>query len=592
MNAPGRALLCLAVLAASTACAQTNRKLATVKVTGGTVVGTVEGAAAVFRGVPYAAPPTGDLRWRPPQPVAPWPGKRLTSDFSNACFQDPGGLNGFLAPLAAAYGAPYETKPQPSSEDCLYLDVWAPLPQQKAGLPVMVWLHGGSNLLGSGGDTAYDGGPLAKHGVVVVTINYRLGIFGFFSHPELTAESPHHSSGNYALLDQLAALQWVKDNIHAFGGDPANVTVFGESAGSIDAATLITSPLAAGLFRRVILESGPAFGLGTARTLAQGEAFGAGLGKLAPSPTAASNANRSAPPPAEDKDIERLRSLPPDALVRLVKQAAKTGHSADVSSAVIDGWVLPQSPAAAFATGAIQPVDMMVGINAREMSAFRIGPVKGPLAPVSAAPPAPATKPPAAVEQPAPAAKAPPPPSILAQITLAVRPLYGSYTNAALGRYMAEGLFDADAAIDKAANDMLMACPTGAEAALTTAAGNHAYVYEFARSIPGKGEHRLGAFHSLEVPYVFHAFEDRSWRWLHFSEVDETLSTTMQTYWTNFARTGDPNTNGLPSWPPWQDKAEPFMRFTNSGEAEAQKGFSPPFCHLAVDRLKQQLVAR
>ena len=193
--------------------------------------------------------------------------------------QDPAGLGPFIQPLAAAYGASYEIEPLSSSEDCLYLNVWAPTWPAQESLPVMVWLHGGSNALGSGSQSTYDGTSLAAHGVILVTINYRLGVLGFFSHPELTAESPHHSTGNYGLLDQLAALEWVKENIARFGGDPENVTLFGESAGAIDAAMLMASPLSAHLFQRVISESGPPFGVGPIQTRAQAEAVGESAGQ-------------------------------------------------------------------------------------------------------------------------------------------------------------------------------------------------------------------------------------------------------------------------------------------------------------------------
>ncbi len=253
-----------------------------VHLSSGSLRGYFQGTTAVFKGIPYAVPPVGDLRWREPQPPASWPGVRDATKPGSACVQDPAGLGPFIQPLAAAYGASYEIEPVPSSEDCLYLNVWAPMWPPRGPLPVMVWLHGGSNTLGSGSQSTYDGTSLVSHGVILVTINYRLGILGFFSHPELRAESPHHSAGNYGLLDQLAALQWVKDNIARFGGDPENVTLFGESAGAIDAGVLMTSPLSAHLFQRVITESGPSFGVGPTQTRAQAEAPGIAIGKAAP----------------------------------------------------------------------------------------------------------------------------------------------------------------------------------------------------------------------------------------------------------------------------------------------------------------------
>jgi|SRR5579859_6095126 len=193
----------------------------------------------VYRGIPYAAPPVGDLRWQPPQPPASWQGVREAKKFGNACWQTP-----------YPSGSIYQAKLPPLSEDCLYLNIWTPSRSATDRLPVMVWIHGGGFTRGSGVSDTYDGENLARKGVVIVTINYRLGIFGFFAHPGLTAESAHHSSGNYALLDQIAALQWVRKNITVFGGDPDRVTIFGESAGSWAVNALMASPLAKGLFHR------------------------------------------------------------------------------------------------------------------------------------------------------------------------------------------------------------------------------------------------------------------------------------------------------------------------------------------------------
>ncbi|MGA7415026.1 MAG: carboxylesterase family protein [Bryobacteraceae bacterium] len=526
-------------------------------VRGGQLRGTLNGTTAVFQGVPYAAPPIGSLRWREPLPPQPWSGIRDATKPGNACVQNVAGLDAFIAPLAATYGASYNFEPVSSSEDCLYLNVWSPNWPNKGVLPVMVWLHGGSNRIGSGAQSTYAGESLASHGVVIVTINYRLGVLGFFSHPELTKESPHHSSGNYGLLDQLAALRWVRENIAGFGGDPRNVTLFGESAGSIDAGTLAASPLATGLFRRVILESGPPFGLGAAHTLQQAEAVGTAIGKAAPGHATST--------------LENLRSLPATQVVELASQTIKTQFKGyDPLAQLVDGWVLPQATSKAFGSGTIQKVDLLVGLNGRELSAFRVGAAM------------------AARQNPTPE-KGGSSGDAVKKLADTARPLYGGWTNAAIGMYMAEMLIHRDAAIDGASNDMLMACPIGAVAALASNAGQRVYVYKFDRSIPGKGEADLGAFHGLEVPYVFNSFDDRSWRWLPFSEVDHKLSHLIEVYWTNFAKRGDPNAAGLPSWSPWQSSGEPYLEFNQDGSATARGDFAPPFCHLSADRLRQQL---
>jgi len=471
--------------------------------------------------------------------------------------QNVNGTDNFIQPLAAAYGIAYSIQPVEPSEDCLYLNVWAPQLGQNVQLPVMVWLHGGSNRVGSGAEGAYDGASLASRGVLVVTINYRLGAMGFFAHPELTAESPHHSSGNYGLLDQIAALKWVQQNITMFGGDPANVTVFGESAGSVDATTLITSPLSKNLFRRVIAESGPAFGIGQEQTLSRMHALGRAVGEEAGG--------------LAGSQIEILRTLSAAQIMQIENRLITTKFKGyDPNASIVDGWVLPQSPARAFALGAIQHIDLMAGINAREFSAFRIA--AAAQAKKSDQP----TEKTGIREQ-------------AAQFANAVRPLYGSWTDIAVTSYMARILFGGAAALDQATNDVLAACPIGAEAALTTNAGQRAFVYRFDRSIPGKGESTLGAFHSLEIPYVFGTFQSHTFRWLPFTSTDRKLSQTIQAYWTNFAKTGNPNGPGLPQWNAWSADRESYIRFSQSGDAIPEQNFSPIYCHLAPDRLKQQL---
>jgi para-nitrobenzyl esterase len=523
----------------------------------GTLEGTMSGEIAVFKGIPFAQPPVGPLRWRPPQPNAPWSGIRDATKPSRPCMQSLQGVDSFIAPLAAAYGVTYSPQQLDPSEDCLYLNVWTPQLKPGVHLPVMVWLHGGSNRIGSGTEPAYDGASLASRGVIVVTVNYRLGVMGFFAHPELTAESPHHSSGNYGLLDQIEALRWVKQNIAQFGGDPENVTLFGESAGSVDATTLMASPLAASLFRRVIAESGPAFGLGPSQNLARMELLGAAVGKEA-----------GGQPGSE---LTVLRKLPAAQIAQIQSNLiASRFKGYDPNASIADGWVLPQSPAKAFALGKIQQVDLLAGLNAREFSAFRIG-----AAAAAKKSPQPANKP-SVTEQ-------------LKQFADVARPLYGDWTDTAVATYAVQILFHGAPAIDQASNDIVAACPIGAEAALTTNTGRRAFVYRFDRSIPGKGESELGAFHSVELPYVFGTFQVRTFSWLPFTPTDQKLSQIVQTYWTNFAKTGDPNGPGLPHWDSWSTDQESYISFGESGDAVPQKHFSPMYCHLSPDRLKEQL---
>jgi para-nitrobenzyl esterase len=531
-----------------------------VRINRGELLGRLRGNTAVFSGVPYASPPVGVLRWREPQPAAAWTGIRDATHPGNACVQNDTGLDRFIAPLASTYGAAFAGQKVESSEDCLYLNVWVPGwsgKTDRSPMPVMVWLHGGSNTAGSGSQTTYDGIPLTSHGVILVTINYRLGVMGFFSHPELSHESEHHSSGNYGLLDQIAALRWVHQNIAQFGGDPENVTLFGESAGSIDAGVLMASPLTSGLFRRAILESGPPFGLGAVHTLAEAEAVGGVIGSAAPGKSAST--------------LENLRQLHASEVVKLaasVVQAKFKGF--DPNSPIVDGWLLPQSPAKAFAAGAIQKVNLLIGLNGRELSAFRVAAAM-------------------AAKQAGQDQKSGGVGEALKALAHTTEPLYGNWTDSAIGVYLTKALIHRDEAIDQATNDMMMACPVGAVSALVSAAGQRAFVYRFDRSIPGKGESELGAFHGLELPYVFGAFEDRGWQWLPFSETDHKLSGTMQSYWTNFAKTGNPNSAGLPAWSPWNVGSEPYLEFDENGDAVPRRDFSPVFCHLAPERLKRQL---
>src|SRR5215467_4162682 len=284
----------------------------------------------VYKGIPFAAPPVGDLRWKPPQPAAHWRGVREAKEFGNACWQTPYPGNSF-----------YQSKLPPLSEDCLTLNIWTTAKSGKEKLPVMVWIHGGGFTRGSGISEAYDGENFAGKGVVLVTINYRLGIFGFFAHPALTTESGHHASGNYALLDQIAALKWVKKNIAAFGGNPDHVTIFGESAGSWAVNALMASPLAKGLFRGAIGESGGLFA--PMRSLANAEKAGEQL---------ASSLN------ATQDALKTLRSKPAEELLKAT--------NTPTTSAIVDGWVLPQDVQTIFAQGRQNDVPLLVGNNADE----------------------------------------------------------------------------------------------------------------------------------------------------------------------------------------------------------------------------------
>ncbi|MGD0364003.1 MAG: carboxylesterase family protein [Bryobacteraceae bacterium] len=514
-----------------------------VEMTGGTLRGYLAAPGAVFKAIPYAAPPVGELRWREPQPVQPWHGVRDATRYAAACVQIPTGTGAFLAPLARRYGVTYATPRWDLSEDCLYLNIWTPEWPAKEPHAVMFWMHGGSNRIGSGNEAGYDGAELAKRGVVVVTINYRLGALGFFAHPELTRESPHRASGNYGLLDQIAALGWVHDHIAQFGGDPTRVTVFGESAGAIDAGMLMCSPLAGGLFARAIIESGPVVGIAYAHSLRQAEQYGERVARMAlpvlPAPS-----------------IARLRALPAEAILKAAAAAAKQEANPEF---VLDGWVLQRTPQAVFAAGSELPVALMIGNNGREASVFR-----GSSATSLAADQGP-------------------------KKTLRIS--YGSLAPIAVAAFAIDDHTGRAAAADEWLNDALMTCPADAMAALNAAAGRASFVYQFRRSIPGKGESTLGSFHSLELPYVFGQLRNPVWSsWLAFGKPDEALAEAIEGYWTNFAKTGDPNGGGLPEWRRYTQASDQYMEFGNDGRVRSRAGARPTFCSLDLLKLKQRLM--
>ena len=303
-----------------------------VRIDSGVLIGSADGDVLSFKGVPYAAAPVGPLRWAPPQKFAPWSGKRAADQYGLICPQP---INADGRPNeGGAFGA--------TSEDCLFLNVWAPKAARKA--PVMLWIHGGSNSLGAGSLGAYDGSAFVRDGVIVVSINYRLGLLGFFAHPALTkAAGPDEPLVGYGLMDQIAALQWVQRNIAAFGGDPSNVTVFGESAGGADILTLMASPLAKGLFAKAIVESGG--GWSPPATLAAQEAKGVAAAVKAGAPA--------------DATLDQLRALPVSALV---------GRGVNGVGVAIDGRLLTESPSQAFADGHALDVPLMIGSNSFEAS--------------------------------------------------------------------------------------------------------------------------------------------------------------------------------------------------------------------------------
>jgi len=466
----------------------------------------LEQGLVVFRGVPYAAPPIGELRWKPPAPYRAGTGSRPAREFGPACPQSER-LSLWTRSIAAAFGTQDKlvTRPLVTNEDCLYLNVWTPALGERAHRrPVMVWIHGGSNLNGEGHTSWYDGLALARRGVVVVTINYRLGGLGFLAHPALTAESPNHSSGNYGLLDQLEALRWVQRNVAAFGGDPGRVTVFGESAGSIDILHLMVSPLAKGLFHRAIAESGAP--MGATQRLGQAEAAGqqleSGLGIGSGDALAAMRAR-----PAADilAGIDRL----------LLAGKYIPGPN-------VDGWVLPDVTGRAFAEGTLLRVPLLIGSNAREMTTLRIY-----LPRVERTPEA-----------------------------------YGAWLTATVGPaaervralYPATTAGDVEGAVIDLTTDLYFTCPSRFAARSVSKGGSPVYLYWFTRIRPA-GQ-ALGAYHGAEINYVFGTQE----AWLPRDTTDDTLADAMQRYWVAFASDGRPAVSGLPEWPAYTQAADQHLQ--------------------------------
>ena len=444
----------------------------------GAISGVREGGLSVYKGVPFAAPPISELRWRPPAPVASWTGTRKADAFAPACMQ-------------AGASMPGETPPT-VSEDCLYLNIWTPSNSARGHLPVIVWIYGGGYINGSASMPLYWGDHLANKGVVVVTIAYRLGPLGFLAHPELTRESPHHSSGNYGLMDQIAALEWVQRNIAAFGGDPKCVTIAGQSSGSISVSILMASPLAKGLFQRAIGESGGLFEplqLGPQFLLANAERDGA---KYAVSLGAAS--------------LKEMRQLPASQL---------TGNAGGIVHAVIEPYVLPASPYEAFASGRQNDVPLLIGSNAEEArSLVDVTHLKA------------------------------------ATFDSDLEHSFGQLPAPLVAAYPYATDEEARQARLGLERDLRFGWDMWAWARLQAGTGkNPVYYYSFRQQPPfpaGSLYEGWGASHFAELWYVFDHLSQEPWHW---SAGDRKVADEISSYWVNFAKTGDPNGPGLPLWP-------------------------------------------
>lgn len=468
------------------ACAGAAAAAPVVDAPAGRARGSVDGTVNVFKGLPYARPPVGSLRWRPPVPLPRWTGERPATDFGPACVQPqsktPNGLVYWQAPL-------------PVSEDCLSLNIWAPA--NAKGAPVLVWIHGGALTTGSSREAMYDGRRLAERGVIVVSINYRLGVLGWFGHPALTRESPQKLSGNYGLLDQIAALTWVRGNIAAFGGDPRQVTIAGESAGALSVMYLMTSPAARGLFQRAIAQSAYMVTMPEQKRAVFGmpslEAAGEMVGGALQAP-----------------DLATLRGL--DAQ-QLTDGAAKLGFA---PFGVVDGLVLPQQMVDAFDQGKQAPVPILAGFNQGEIRSLTM---LAPKAPADAA----------AYER-------------------AIRERYGDQADAFLRLYPAATYRESILATTR---DALYGWTSERLVRKQTALGHPSYLYLFDHGYPAMDDAGLHAFHASELPFVFGTFDRTPPNWPRVPDIaaERALSDAMLDYWTSFATTGTPVAKAAPAWP-------------------------------------------
>ncbi len=459
-----------------------------VKVKEGMVQGSVENGLAVFKGIPFAAPPVGNLRWKAPQPVQPWTGVKTATQFAPAPFQG---------------GNP----PSGKSEDCLYLNVWSPAKTAGDNLPVLVWIYGGGFSFGSTSEPVYSGENLAKKGVVLVSVAYRVGQLGFLAHPELSAENPAKVSGNYGLLDMIAGLQWIKNNIKAFGGNPDKVTIFGESAGGIAVSMLCASPLAKGLFHGAISQSGGSFGPDRSTTYP-----GENMKRLAF---------------AEKQGIEFMQKADAANLAELRNMSAEKlpmGFGMPGAWPIVDGYVIPDDQHVLYQKGQYNRTPVLVGYNSDEGASFA-------------------------------------PPKTSEEYITGVQKRYGKFADPLLKAYPT-----ADAQVPKTARDLARDAAFGwhtwSWASLQAKAGKSKVFYyyfdqhpDYPANSPLAGS---GSPHGQEVAYVFGHTNPES---KQASATDQAVSEAMMTYWTNFAKHGDPNGPGVLEWKPFTTANPAVMHF-------------------------------